>query len=85
MLEAAVVGAPDERWGERPVAFVVRGARRRSTPTRCEPGSAAASPATRCPSRIEVAELPKTASGKIQKDVLRKRMRDAEGVSGDDG
>ncbi len=34
------------------------------------------------PDRIEVAELPKTASGKIRKDVLRKRMRDAEGVPG---
>ncbi|HMD35827.1 MAG TPA: long-chain-fatty-acid--CoA ligase [Vicinamibacterales bacterium] len=70
--EAAVVGMPDQRWGEAPHAFVV-----------LKPGATAASEELRaftrerlahfkCPHTVTfVAELPKTATGKIQKFVLR--------------
>ncbi len=72
--EAAVVGMPDAKWGEAPHAFIV-----------LKPGAAATPEALRafvrehlahfkCPHRFNfVADLPKTATGKIQKFVLRGR------------
>jgi fatty-acyl-CoA synthase len=72
--EAAVVGLPDTRWGEAPHAFVV-----------LKPGAAATADELRtfmrdrlahfkCPHSFTfVTELPKTATGKIQKFVLRGR------------
>jgi fatty-acyl-CoA synthase len=70
--EVAVVGAPDERWGEAVVAFVVpvRG----STPQTDDLiGFARGRLAGfKVPKRIYlVTELPKTGTGKIQKYVLR--------------
>jgi fatty-acyl-CoA synthase len=74
VLEAAVVGVPDERWGERPKAFVV-----------CRDGQAVAPDDLRthvrgllahykCPDTFELVDgLPKTSTGKIQKYVLRER------------
>jgi fatty-acyl-CoA synthase len=74
VLEAAVVGLPDAKWGEAPHAFVV-----------LKPGGAATAEELRtfarehlahfkCPhSYTFVTELPKTATGKIQKFVLRGR------------
>jgi acyl-CoA synthetase (AMP-forming)/AMP-acid ligase II len=70
--EVAVVGLPDERWGEAPHAFVV-----------LRPGASAAEEEVRLFARDRLAhykapksvtfvtELPKTATGKIQKYVLR--------------
>ena len=70
--EAAVVGMPDERWGEAPHAFVV-----------LKPGATATDAELRqfvrdsiahfkVPKAIHfVEDLPKTATGKIQKYVLR--------------
>ncbi len=72
--EAAVVGLPDAKWGEAPHAFVV-----------LKPGATATAEELRtftrdriahfkCPHSFTfVAELPKTATGKIQKFVLRGR------------
>jgi fatty-acyl-CoA synthase len=72
--EVAVVGLPDVKWGESPHAFVV-----------LRPGAAVDAPALRefvrsrlahfkCPSAFHfVDELPKTATGKVQKFVLRGR------------
>jgi len=70
--EVAIVGLPDERWGEAPHAFVV-----------LKSGATAAEDELRefarehlahfkAPHRVNfVLELPKTATGKIQKYVLR--------------
>jgi fatty-acyl-CoA synthase len=72
VLMAAVIGAPDDKWGEAVTAFVV--ARGDATPTAQElidlvkqrKGSAHA------PKRIEfVAQLPLTGVGKIDKKKLR--------------
>jgi fatty-acyl-CoA synthase len=72
--EAAVVGLPDAKWGEAPHAFVV-----------LKPGAAITAEELRAFTRDRLAhfktphtvtflsELPKTATGKIQKFVLRGR------------
>lgn len=76
--EVAVVAGPHPHWQETPVAFVVPrpGAR---------PGAQELTAFLRerlahfkIPTRYEfVAELPRTASGKVRKEVLRRRLREA--------
>src|SRR5438105_1720552 len=75
VLEAAVVAVPDERWGEAPYAIVV-----------LKPGAQADESDIiafcrehlahyKCPKRVElIAALPRTATGKIQKNLLRERF-----------
>ena len=70
--EVAVVGLPDERWGEAPHAFVVlkHGATAGEDELRQFARDHLAH--FKAPHRINfVSELPKTATGKIQKYVLR--------------
>ncbi|GAA3238929.1 long-chain fatty acid--CoA ligase [Pseudonocardia petroleophila] len=82
VLDAAVVGGPDEKWGERVVAVVV-----------ADP-AAGAEPAAedliawcrdrlahfKCPREVHlVAELPRNATGKLLKTELRKRFTGVEG------
>ena len=72
--EAAVVGLPDPKWGEAPHAFVVlkAGADTSSEALRAHMRERLAH--FKCPHSFTfVAELPKTATGKIQKFVLRGR------------
>ncbi|CAN7349283.1 AMP-binding protein [Bosea sp. LjRoot9] len=74
--EVAVIGAPDERWGERPVAFVV-----------LEPGTVLSLDALAAHCRAKLAafkaprdlvlreSLPRNPSGKILKRLLRDELR----------
>ena len=74
VMEAAVVAKPDEKWGETPCAFVT-----------LKPGAGEVSAeeiikwcranlATfKCPKHVVFAVLPKTATGKIQKNLLREQ------------
>jgi fatty-acyl-CoA synthase len=75
VLEAAVVARPDEHWGETPCAFVA-----------LKPGSAATEAEIiafcrerlagfKVPKTVIFGPLPKTATGKVQKFVLRERAR----------
>ena len=74
--EVAVVGAPDERWGEVPVAFVVARDRERLDQDELRGFARKRLARFKIPKRIEVVEeLPKTATGKIQKFLLRERIR----------
>jgi len=76
VLEAAVVGAPDETWGEVPVAFVVP--RPGASPSEAELIEFVQESIARfkAPKRVIFGDLPKTSTGKIQKFVLRERLRE---------
>jgi fatty-acyl-CoA synthase len=74
VLEAAVVGMPDEKWGESPHAFVVLRPDAAATEAELHDFARGALAHFKVPSMIQfVTELPKTATGKIQKYVLRGR------------
>ena len=73
VLECSVVAIPDEKWGERPKAFVT-----------LKPGAIATEQEIlafcrenlahfKCPAAIEFGDLPKTSTGKVQKYVLREK------------
>jgi fatty-acyl-CoA synthase len=75
VLEAAVVARPDPHWGETPCAFV-----------ELKPGAAASAEEIiafcrdhlahfKAPKSVVFGPLPKTATGKIQKFVLRERAK----------
>jgi len=76
VMEAAVVAAPHEKWGETPCAFIAP-----------KPGSEAAISEAdvikwcrdnmahyKAPTKVVFGPLPKTSTGKIQKYVLRDRV-----------
>jgi len=76
VLEAAVIGVPDEKWGERPHAFIVlkSGASVREAELRQFARDHMAH--FKVPAAFTmVDELPKTATGKIQKFLLRGERR----------
>jgi fatty-acyl-CoA synthase len=72
VLESALVAAPDEKWGQVPVAYVA-----------LRPGASVSAQDLidhvrdriaryKAPRRVEFRELPKTSTGKIRKDELRR-------------
>ncbi|HEV2982947.1 MAG TPA: long-chain-fatty-acid--CoA ligase [Vicinamibacterales bacterium] len=72
--EAAVVGLPDSKWGEAPHAFVVLKPSATATAEELRTFARDHLAHFKCPHSFTfVAELPKTATGKIQKFVLRGR------------
>ncbi|QXJ20158.1 long-chain-fatty-acid--CoA ligase [Actinomadura graeca] len=74
VLEAAVVAVPDDRWGERPKAFVVLRDGFAATEAEIIGHVRESLARYKAPDRVEfVAGLPKTSTGKIQKFQLRER------------
>jgi fatty-acyl-CoA synthase len=72
ILEVAVVGMPHATWGESPHAFVVLRSGTTATEAQLRDFSRQALAHFKVPSAFHfVSELPKTATGKIQKFVLR--------------
>jgi len=70
--EVAVVGLPDERWGESPHAFIVLKQSASATPEELRQFARDNMAHFKTPQGFHfVEELPKTATGKIQKYVLR--------------
>jgi len=73
VLECAVVAIPDEKWGERPKAFVTLKPGAEATEQEVIDFCRARLAHFKCPAVVEFGELPKTSTGKIQKYVLRER------------
>ncbi len=73
VLEVAVVGVPDERWGEVPKAFVVLKRGEHATADELREFCRQRLAHFKAPKTVEFAELPKTSTGKIQKFVLREK------------
>jgi fatty-acyl-CoA synthase len=73
VAEAAVVGVPDERWGERPLAAVVlRADAPPTTPDELRAFLGERVPRWQLPERwCFIAEVPKTSVGKFKKTTLR--------------
>ncbi|TVU01103.1 hypothetical protein EJB05_53461, partial [Eragrostis curvula] len=85
VAEAAVVGRPHEFWGETPCAFVrLRdGGDRSVTAEEMMAFCRARLPRYMAPQTVVfVQELPKTATGKVQKVVLRERAKAMGSISG---
>lgn len=72
VLECAVVGAPDEHWGEAVTAVVVLRPGRTGDPASIISHARKRLARYKTPKRVDfVDELPKTGSGKIAKRVIR--------------
>ena len=74
VLEAAVIAAPDERWGETVCALVVLKPAAEASEEELIEFCRANLAHFKCPRRIQFIEgLPRTATGKIQKNLLREK------------
>jgi fatty-acyl-CoA synthase len=74
VLEAAVIGVPDDKWGERPKAFVVLRPGTSATATDLTAHVRTRIAGYKTPRDIDITvKLPKTSTGKIQKYMLREK------------
>jgi fatty-acyl-CoA synthase len=74
VLETAVVGVPDERWGERPKAFIVLKPGASSTEAEIIAHVQQQIARYKAPRDVEFVDtLPKTSTGKVQKYELREK------------
>jgi len=75
VLEAAVVARPDDHWGETPCAFVTLKDGARASADDIVHFCRERLAGFKVPKTVVFGPLPKTATGKIQKFVLRERAR----------
>jgi len=73
---AAVVAAPDDKWGETPCAFVELKDGEIVTAEELIAWSRDHLAHYKCPRHVVFGELPKTSTGKIRKYVLRDRAKE---------
>ena len=73
VLEVCVVGVPDDRWGEVPKAFVVPRMGAEVAANDVIEFTRERIARFKAPKYVEFGELPKTATGKIQKYILREK------------
>ena len=73
VLEVCVVGVPDEKWGEVPKAFVSARAGAAVSGDELIEFCRERIAHFKAPKHVEFGDLPKTATGKVQKYVLRER------------
>ena len=77
---AGVVAQPDPKWGETPLAYVELKPGAQVTETDLIEHCRASLPHFKAPKTVVFTELPKTSTGKIQKQVLRDRARSASAI-----
>ncbi len=75
VMEAAVVAGPDAKWGEIPIAFVTLKPGATTSEAQLIAHVRGALAHFKAPKKIVFGELPKNATGKIQKFVLRERAK----------
>ena len=73
VLDCAVVGIPDVHWGERPKAFVELRPGMQAPAEELTAFCREQLASFKCPDTVEYGSLPRTATGKVQKFVLRER------------
>jgi fatty-acyl-CoA synthase len=73
VLEAAIVGIPDEKWGEVPKAFITLKPDAQATAEEIIAFCRERIARFKCPKAVEFGPLPKTSTGKIQKFKLREK------------
>ena len=72
VLEAAVVGVPDDKWVERPKGYVVLRSGTSATQQELIAHVRTKIAGYKAPREVDITiELPKTSTGKIQKFILR--------------
>jgi long-chain acyl-CoA synthetase len=77
IAEVAVIGVPDEKWGESVKALIRLQPNQEATPEEIVEWCKGKMAGYRVPKSVEfVADFPRTAAGKIQKSVLRKQYWD---------
>jgi len=81
VLLAAVVAQPDKVWGETPCAFVELLPGEQASETEIIEHCRATLAHFKVPKTIVFGPLPRTATGKIQKFVLRQRARSASAIA----
>jgi fatty-acyl-CoA synthase len=80
VLAAAVVARPDDKWGETPCAFVELKAGAVVTESEVIDFCRLHLARFKAPRAVVFGELPKTATGKIQKFVLREKARSTSAI-----
>ena len=80
VLAAAVVAKPDSKWGETPCAFIELKAGANPTPEEILEHCKKHLAGFKVPRAVVFGEIPKTATGKIQKFELRKRAGSATAI-----
>lgn len=75
VVEAAVVGRPDEYWGETPCAFVKLKEGHKATEEEIIQFCQKRLPRFMAPKTVVFADLPKTSTGKTQKYVLKEKAK----------
>jgi fatty-acyl-CoA synthase len=80
VLAAAVVAQPDPKWGETPCAFVEIKAGASVTEAELIKHCRSHLARFKVPRHVIFGELPKTSTGKIQKFVLRERVRSVSAI-----
>ncbi len=75
VLEAAVVARPDEKWGETPCAFVTLKSEGAATADDIIAFCRQTLAHYKVPRTVVFGPLPKTSTGKVQKFVLRERVK----------
>lgn len=75
-----MVAQPDPKWGETPLAYVELKPGAQATEAELIEHSRARMPHFKAPRAVVFGPLPKTSTGKVQKQVLRDKARSAAAI-----